>query len=421
MGVGGPPVGLPALGDRVRGPRGRLAAASAEGVARAAAEVAASAEAHPASVSHPEAATPGVEVVAPSAVTKASGGRAARNVGSQQGSAELRTRDAATKTSAGKGSVRRVGLLTPLALVVLVAILAAPVSRASAQPSSTGAPSDVSVTVGGRTVFTSGFTKWSTGAQSGGPNILSELTWRGVEAVVPEVNAEVVWKRLVLLGAFGGGFIRDGVLNDDDFLGNDRQGRFSHTRSSVGGDGLFYGSVDLGFRAFSWTATGGLPGYVDAFAGFQYWQENYDAFGATGTFGISPSTSVIREEFTWKSLRVGVRGQVPITPRLAARINAAAVPWTRAEVVDVHPLRTDVRHDPSFTGSADGGIGVQADGGLAFMLRPRLALEAGFRYWRIDSGTGTETARGVTVTTHERVNEIRIERYGPFVGVTYRF
>src|SRR5207249_2159328 len=281
VGVGGPLVGLPALGDRVRGPRGRLAAASAEGVARAAAEVAASAEAHPASVSHPEAATPGVEVVAPSAVTKASGGRAARNVGSQQGSAELRTRDAATKTSAGKGSVRRVGLLTPLALV--------------------------------------------------------------------------------LLGAFGGGFIRDGVLNDDDFLGNDRQGRFSHTRSSVGGDGLFYGSVDLGFRAFSWTATGGLPGYVDAFAGFQYWQENYDAFGATGTFGISPSTSVIREEFTWKSLRVGVRGQVPITPRLAARINAAAVPWTRAEVVDVHPLRTDVRHDPSFTGSADGGIGVQAD------------------------------------------------------------
>ena len=257
--------------------------------------------------------------------------------------------------------MRRVGLLTPLALVVLVAILAAPVSRASAQPSSSGAPSDVSVTVGGRTVFTSGFTKWSTGAQSGGPNILSELTWRGVDAVVPEVNAEVVWKRLVLLGAFGGGFIRDGVLNDDDFLGNDRQGRFSHTRSSVGGDGLFYGSVDLGFRAFSWTATGGLPGYVDAFAGFQYWQENYDAFGATGTFGISPSTSVIREEFTWKSLRVGVRGQVPITPRLAARINAAAVPWTRAEVVDVHPLRTDVRHDPSFTGSADGGIGVQAD------------------------------------------------------------
>ena len=217
--------------------------------------------------------------------------------------------------------MRRVGLLTPLALVVLVAILAAPVSRASAQPSSCGAPSDVSVTVGGRTVFTSGFTKWSTGAQSGGPNILSELTWRGVDAVVPEINAEVVWKRLVLLGAFGGGFIRDGVLNDDDFLGNDRQGRFSHTRSSVGGDGLFYGSVDLGFRAFSWTATGGLPGYVDAFAGFQYWQENYDAFGATGTFGISPSTSVIREEFTWKSLRVGVRSQVPITPRLAARIN----------------------------------------------------------------------------------------------------
>jgi len=281
-------------------------------------------------------------------------------------------------------------------------------------------PSDFSFTLGGRTAFTSGWTKWNTGAQSGGPNILSELTWRGVDAVVPEINAELVWKRLVLVGAFGGGFIRDGVLNDDDFFGNDRQDRFSHTRSSVGGDGLFYGSIDLGFRALRWGG-GALPGYVDGFVGFQYWQENYEAFGATGTIGISPRFSAIREEFTWKSLRVGVRGQVPLTPRLAARLDAAAIPWTRAEVEDVHPLRTDVRHDPSFTGQADGGIGVQADGSLVFMLRPRLALEAGFRYWRIDSGTGTETARGVTITTHERVNEIRIERYGPFVGVTYRF
>src|SRR5262249_50779667 len=161
MGRGGP-VGLPALGDHVRGPRGRLAAASAEGVVRAAAEgVAASAEAHPVSVSRPGVAIPAVAVGVPSAVTKASGARAARNEESQQESGGLRTRDAATKTFAGKGGVRRVGLLTPLALaVLLVAVLAGPVSRVSAQPSSTRAPSDVSVTVGGRTVFTSGFTKW---------------------------------------------------------------------------------------------------------------------------------------------------------------------------------------------------------------------------------------------------------------------
>src|SRR5207245_11217254 len=104
----------------------------------------------------------------------------------------------------------------------------------------------------------------------------------------------------------------------------------------------------------------------------------------------------------------------------AARLNAGVVPWTRAEVEDVHPLRPDVRHDPSFTARADGGLGVQADGGLVFMLRPRLALEGGFRYWRIDSGSGTEAAGGVAFTIKQRVNEIRIGRYGTLVGVVYR-
>src|SRR3989442_9410030 len=149
------------------------------------------------------------------------------------------------ETTAGRVVKRRVTLV---ALLILAAVLAGPVGRASAQPQSTAAP-DVSFTLGGRTVFTSGWAKWNTGGQSGGPTILSELTWRGVDAVVPEINAEVVWKRLVLLGAFGGGFIRDGVLNADDFLGNDRQGRFSHTRSSVGGDGRVSGRADPGSRA----------------------------------------------------------------------------------------------------------------------------------------------------------------------------
>jgi len=39
---------------------------------------------------------------------------------------------------------------------------------------------------------------------------------------------------------------------------------------------------------------------------------------------------------------------------------------------------------------------------------------------RIDSGIGTVMARGVTIT-QERVNEIRIERRGPYVTSPNRF
>jgi hypothetical protein len=279
----------------------------------------------------------------------------------------------------------------------------------------------VSFTLGGKVAFTSGWTKWNTSAPSGSPNILSELTWRGVDAVVPEVNGELVWRRLVVLGTFGGGLIRDGVLNDDDFVGNDRQGRISHTRSEVDGDGLFYGGLDLGYRILRWSPTHALPGYLDLFAGFQYWREDYEAVGARGSVAISNSRTAIREEFTWKSARVGARAQVPFLPWLAGRATIAVVPWTEAQVEDVHPLRTDLRHDPSFRATADGGIGVQADAGLAALVRRGLAIEGGFRYWRIDSGTGSETARTVTGPITQGVNEIIVERYGPYVGLTYRF
>jgi len=48
--------------------------------------------------------------------------------------------------------------------------------------------------------------------------------------VVPEINAEVVWKRLVLLGPFGGGFISERELKDDDFSFTDPLDRNGHTR-----------------------------------------------------------------------------------------------------------------------------------------------------------------------------------------------
>jgi len=32
----------------------------------------------------------------------------------------------------------------------------------------------------------------------------SELRWKGVDSVVPEVNVDFVWKRFVLMGSLGG-------------------------------------------------------------------------------------------------------------------------------------------------------------------------------------------------------------------------
>jgi outer membrane protease len=302
----------------------------------------------------------------------------------------------------------------PIAMVLFV-LAASPVAA-----DDTRVP-DFFLTLGGRLALITGDTRFSVAAGSGTPNVLSELRWRGLDTVVPEINGELVWKRLVVLGTVGAGAVFDGVLIDDDFAGNDRRGRLSHTRSSVVGS-IVYVDLDVGFRLLTWGERApARAGYVDAFIGHQYWREDYDAFGATGTVSIPNDVRAISETFRFNSLRIGARAHVPVFRGLGVKLAGAILPWSHVELEDEHPLRTDLRHDPSFSAHADGGFGYQLDGGLAYHLGKHLSVEGGFRYWRLESGRGRETAHTVTGDVRQRLNEIVIERYGPYVGVTYRF
>ncbi len=299
--------------------------------------------------------------------------------------------------------------------------------------------SDFSFTLGERTWVTTGNTKWNFQGPPfpGGPTInpLSELRWRGVDSVVPEVNAELVWKRLVLMGSVGWGGISEGVLIDDDFAFSDRQGRWSHTRSSVNDDGLFYVNADIGVRFLTWSGPAKTPpGYADLFVGYQYWHEKYVAFGATGILDLNPfgipivldntapsNVKVITEDYFWHSLRVGFREQVPIYAGLSFKAKAVFLPWSSSRLEDVHHLRDDLKRNPSFLSKANGGFGVQLDGALTYAVWRGLSIEAGYQYWRIDSGGGDTFVRGLTETTKLKLNEMITERYGPYFGLQYRF
>ena len=278
-------------------------------------------------------------------------------------------------------------------------------------------PPDSSLTIGGRLWVTSGYSTNSIP--------LSELRWRGVDSVVPEVNVDFVWKRLVLMGSLGGGAIRDGVLIDEDFNDHNHQNRISRTRSDTDDDGLFYLNADVGYRALRWGTPGQL-GFVDALAGYQYWHERYVAFGATSAFTnvvptISSNVKVITQDYYWHSLRLGGRAQVPLIRGLSLKARAFLLPWSYSIVDDIHHRRGDLRQDPSFHSEASGGLGVQADGGLTYQVWRGLSVEIGYQYWRVKSGEGTETASFTSGDVDTRLLENRTERYGPYVGVQYRF
>lgn len=280
--------------------------------------------------------------------------------------------------------------------------------------------------VGLRTWVTSGYTKWNFSAAGVDP--LSELRWRGTDTVVVEGNADVVWKRLVFMLSLGGGRPDDGVLIDDDFFASGHQARFSHTRSLVDGSSVFYVNGDVGYRAFQWPGpTADTRGFVDFFVGYQYWQEEYEAFGGNGVafnvipIAISNGTKSITHEYSFSSARVGGRAHVPVWKGLALRGSVVLLPYTHTELEDTHHLRPELRQDPSSRSAADGGFGVQLDAGLTYTVWNGLSIDAGYRFWRIDAGSGTDTTFGVAGTSRNRLGEIIIERGGPYLGVTFRY
>lgn len=301
-------------------------------------------------------------------------------------------------------------------LVVLTLLVTANVARAQDGPP----PGDaLQIELGGRVWPTSGYSSRKIAA--GGIDRLSDLRFRGVDSLVSEISVDVVWNRLVGLASVGGGFINDGVLIDEDFAASGA--RIARTRSTIEDSHLFFASADIGGRVLDWTMPNATRrGYVDLLLGYQYWQEHYVAFGATG-FPVSVPSGVkaILNEYEWHSLRLGARTRVPIHGGFSLSLRGYVVPWTFLVIEDVHYLRSDLRRDPSFRDEADGGIGWQADGALHYAINQHLSVEAGFQYWKLNSAEGVDVAFTTVGAFRQRLTEASTERYGPFIGIRWRF
>jgi hypothetical protein len=320
-------------------------------------------------------------------------------------------------------------------IVLVLAFLTlaiAPAVSAQAPPP----PPDWTVSLAGRVWVTSGWSNWN--FKSAGVDPASDLRWRGVDAVVGEVAADVVWRRWVWMISIGGSSLDQGTLVDEDFAQSNRQKRFSVTRSPVDSGSIFYVNNDIGVRAVRWQQPlfGPAPapstpaGYVDVFVGYQFWREEYSAFGAQGSLILAPnfvvnqfepgSVKFVTHEYTRHSVRIGARTQVPIVGGLSLKGLVAISPYTHTDHEDTHYLRTDLRNP--IVSSANGGFGVQGEIGLAYAVWRGLSAEAGFRYWRFDSGQGDVVSRAVNGTEgRARLDEAITERYGPYLGVSWRF
>jgi len=286
-----------------------------------------------------------------------------------------------------------------------------------------------SLTLGVREWITQGRSAHNIG--SGNVNVASELSWRGANSVITQLTADLVVQRFVVNVSLGYGGINNGNLLDQDWNGPNRTNLTTTTTSRIDDGNVWIVSVTPGVRLFEWSMPDNpIQGGYDLLLGYQFWRENYVAFGGQGTDFSSgppqpislPNVQTLRQTNTWQSMRIGMRTTFPAFSFLAVKGGIFYIPFNSYRNEDVHDLRTDLRQDPSFLTTATGGNGVQAEGSVMVRLWRGLTAEAGYAYWDIRSGSGTIQQFNADGTTSiGKHNEDNTKRQGVFFALNWVF
>ena len=244
-----------------------------------------------------------------------------------------------------------------------------------------------------------------------GALLVSRLTYDGLTAHSGELFFRGQHNSgFFVKGYVGGGSITGGALTDEDFP--PVVVPYSNTTSSQSGGSLTMADIDVG--VVFWKAKGNQLG---AFVGYHYWRESYDASGcrqnATSTIcvpTIPTSVAVISQENQWRSVRLGLIGDLLLTDRLTLTGEAAYV-WTRLDGTDHHLLRPSINPLPE-----DGsGNGVMLEAVLKYQLTDMLNIGVGGRYWKLGQTDGTAHFDQTPGGGLAQVIKWDIERYGVFL------
>lgn len=292
--------------------------------------------------------------------------------------------------------------------------------------------------------ISTGETKWAHNASEipGLANPTSKLTYKDVGTNVLEVTGRL-WVTPKWFGRLNVGFagIGGGRLTDDDYLAVDGGAPSSRTYSDLKGDSMWYLNADVGSRVVEFAHS---RGWLDVFAGYQYWYQRYTANGfgqvscstAGQTLDLNPPNNeflcspgrsvssdipVITNTTNWHSIRVGGSLEYRFTRRLSVQSTVAFIPVSIVDNKDVHHLRPDLAQNPSLK-MLGYGIGADADVGARFMIVKNLVANVGYRIWWNRMVDGNVTFYNSAGQSDEfPLTEFQSFRHGLTFGLNYSF
>ena len=294
--------------------------------------------------------------------------------------------------------------------------------------------------------ISTGETKWAHDASSipllGNPS--SKLTYKDVGTNIAEITGRL-WVTPKWFGRLNVGFanVGGGRLTDDDYLAADGGAPSSRTYSDIKGDSMWYLNADVGRRIVEFPHS---RGWLDVFAGYQYWYQRFTAYGVGQTVcstagqtvdldpGVpgtqplcNPTTAVpstiaaITNTTHWHSIRVGGSIEYRITRRFSVHSTIALIPLSVVDNKDVHHLRSDLAQNPSLS-MVGYGIGADADVGARVMIIRNLSASVGYRVWWNRTVDGHVTFYGSNGISDEfPLTEFQSFRHGLTFGLNYSF
>ena len=258
---------------------------------------------------------------------------------------------------------------------------------------------------------------------------VSRLTYSDMQTNAGEFfgRVDTPWN-LFVKGYVGGGGIRSGHMNDEDFVlpFGTLLAAYSNTLTpTVNGD-TFYGVIDAGFDVLRG------PGYkAGVFGGYFAMNENMKGFGCSAIAFINctppipaSGSAIITESDRWRAARVGVSAETMLTDRIKVSGDIAYLPWVSFNGTDHHFFGNTGILAEEFPASGN-GRGVQLDALISYYLTPQWSIGLGGRYWGLWTSSGQFNANilgGVPVPpTPPQFFKAQVEQAGAFVQTSYRF
>ncbi|WP_445488934.1 outer membrane beta-barrel protein [Rhodopseudomonas sp. RCAM05734] len=294
------------------------------------------------------------------------------------------------------------------------------------------------VEVGGRYVAGWSQFQYGLGQPEANPlSSISRLTYDDLITSSGEVFARVdMPMNWFVKGFVGGGTIKNGHINDEDF-GIDPTMAYTNTNSPEVNGRSRYAVVDAGYDFLRG------PAYkVGAFAGYFYYQQKLNAYGCTqiaspanpaapcapgnpGFQSVPPTGSAILTEYDkWQALRLGIAGEMMLTDRIKLSGEAAYLPYVKFNGEDNHFFGNSgvlASVDPQW----GHGRGVQFESILSYMVTDQFSIGVGGRYWGMWTTDAQKTrviAEGAPIVAPPPIPfRAAVEQSGVFVQASYKF